>query len=163
MLLCQNQDALDNSCRLSVARPSCRLCISSLSRRVAYASPSPYISDKNTPKIPSKQYTLSSFNVVVRLAAQVIRSSTLNSVRLCPLNTLIGILVISWISCSNDILLPSRLPSLEKNSTVAGARSSCNVQPRTNHRLRRKASFHIIRKASASVTSSGTKTSDRYT
>src|SRR5215471_11136613 len=137
MLPCLNKNVPVKSCSLSVPRPFCRLCISSLSRRVAYGSPSPYISDKNTPKIPSKQYTLSSFNIVVRLAAQLIRSSMLNSERLCPLNTPIGILVISWISCSNDILLPSRLPSSEKNSTVGGAKSSCNVQPRVNHRLRR--------------------------
>ena len=132
MLLCLNENVPVKSCRPSVPCPSCRLCIPSLSRRVVCTSPSPYICDKNTPKIPSKQYTLSSFNIVVRLAAQLIRSSKLNSVRLCPLSTLIGISVISWISCSNNILLPSRLPSLEKNSTVAGARSSCNVQPREN-------------------------------
>jgi hypothetical protein len=140
MLLCQKYNAPDRSCSISVPCPSCRLSISSLSRRVAYASPSPYISDKNTPNMPSKQYTLSSFNVVVRWAAQLIRSSTLNSARLCPLNTPIGTLMILCISCSNDILLPSLLPSSEKNSTHGGARSSCNVQPRVNHRLCRNAS-----------------------
>lgn len=121
--------------------------IPSLSRLVAYSSPSSYISDKNTPQIPNKSYTLSSFNVGVLLAVQLIRSSMLNEERSCPVNTPIGILLIRLISCSNDILLPSSLPSLEKNSIVGGATSSCNVQPRVNHRLWRKAFIHVIRKA----------------
>jgi hypothetical protein len=50
--------------------------------------------------------------------------------------TSLGLLsVMLCISCSSEILLPSRLRSWEKNSTLAGASSSCSVQPRVNHRL----------------------------
>jgi hypothetical protein len=82
-----------------------------------------------------------------------------NSARLWPLNASVVILVISWISCFNDILLPNYLPFLEKNSRHGGARSSCNVQPRINHRLPRKGSVHVIRKPQRRRPT----TSDRYT
>jgi hypothetical protein len=48
-----------------------------------------------------------------------------------------GILVISWIICPRDALSPSLVPSLEKNSTDFGARSSERVRPRVNHLLLR--------------------------
>lgn len=58
----------DKSCRLPVSPSSCRfsICffISSFSRRAAVFSPSPYIRHQNTPKMPSRLYTLSSFIVV---------------------------------------------------------------------------------------------------
>src|ERR1700733_11931629 len=95
-------------------------------------------------KMPIKQYAASSSIVVTRFAAQLFRSETENICKGLPSRACKEMPVISCIWAFNDTLSPSRLPSEEKNSTEAGASSSCNVQPRVNHLLSRKARSHVF-------------------
>jgi hypothetical protein len=85
---------------------------------------------------PSKEYAASSFRVVFLHSAHFIRSSTQNLPKGAPFRASAGICVIVEICHLRDSLLPRNLPSLLKNSTTDGARSSCRVQPRVNHLLR---------------------------
>lgn len=74
---------------------SVELLIPAIILNRAFFFPSPYMGDMNTSKMPSKQYTWSSSIVVLRFAAQRIRSSILNSDRRDLPNATTGISVIS--------------------------------------------------------------------
>lgn len=115
-------------------------------------------------KTPSSEYTLSSLRVVVRVYDHDNRSSTPKSRKSFePVKTGIGRFVISWINCLSSYRSPRYLRSLEKNLTVAGASHSCNVQPRVNHRLFRKAGSHVHESDSQSALRLAIETSDRKT
>lgn len=131
------------SCRSVTACSFCRFFILFLNRSIARSSSSPYIKGKNTPKMPSRQYALSPFFGVIRLIAQLTRSSTLNS-ELRPLSAFIRIQVISYISCSSEILLTSRLLSHKKNLTLVSTSSFSSVQPCVNHQPRQNAYLYKI-------------------
>lgn len=105
---------------------------------------------------------LSLLNVILRLAAQLLRSSTLNAVSLSYPSGLIDMPVTSCIYCSNKILPASRLQFRNENFTLASAKSSWSIQSHLNHWLCRNACSHDIRKHSALTTPSITERSVKY-
>jgi hypothetical protein len=64
-------------------------------------------------KMPSSKYTISSLQVVSRLAAYNIRLVTLKSGKEPPYRALTGIPIISQIRRFRDALLPSSSPSFQ--------------------------------------------------
>jgi hypothetical protein len=76
------------------------------------------------PKILMREYTLSSWRLVSCFSAYESRVGTEKEDSDFPWRVLIRILVISRTCGPREALLPSSLPSPEKNSTDLGARSS---------------------------------------
>lgn len=111
------------------------LIISSCSLLKA-ASPSPYSMYMWISNTPRRQYAMSSERVVTRVAAHDI----LWAIVYCGIVDLsfkapMWILVMSAIQLDIPFLSPRTVQSAAKKNTFEGARSSCNVQPRVNHRL----------------------------
>jgi hypothetical protein len=111
--------------------PAASTSICSLLR--ALSCPSPYAMGIEIPRIPSRQYTMSSSSFVLRCLAHRPRSVVLNSFKGQLRSAARGMSVISCMSWSSDVLSPICRPSHEKNLTVTGAISSWSVHPRVNH------------------------------
>jgi hypothetical protein len=110
----------------------------------ALSCPLPYAVGIETPMTPSRQYTISSFLVVLRFLAHCICSDTVNWPRAQLRNAASGILVILCISWSSNALLPMRCPLHKKNSTKTGAISSCSVHPPVNQALAQNDDSHSL-------------------
>lgn len=127
----------------------------------ALSRPSLYITGIKTPRIPSRQYTISSSSVVLRFLAYLCRSVVENWSKGQLRSAASRILVISCISWSSDTLSPIGYPSREKNPTDGGAISSWSVHPLVNHTLlQNKASQSLCWTGSVAV---DTETSDKKT
>lgn len=107
--------------------------------RVKAFLPSPYYSGMLTSKIPHRQYAMSSTLIVSLRAAHDILLATANSPSpASPCSTASGIPVISLSTPASPRLSPLYSHSLSKNTTLAGAISSCSVYPRVNYRHPRR-------------------------
>ena len=128
--------------------------ISSCSR-VNARRPSPYITGMLTPKIPIREYASSSILVVSRSDAHEMRRAagidwSLTSDR----RTSMSMPVTCSMRPGEAHLLHNGVQLAERKTTSRGAISSCKVQPRVNHLLRRNAE-------SGSSGSSASETSSR--
>ncbi|KAM6513093.1 hypothetical protein FSOLCH5_010791 [Fusarium solani] len=88
-----------------------------------------------TLKNPRRLYALSSDLVVVRFAAQDILFAMLKSSGSAPSSMAASIFVMLEMISLRFSFVPIFCQAQLKNSTVAGAMSSCSVQPRVNHTL----------------------------
>jgi hypothetical protein len=111
----------------------------------ALSCSSPYAVGIETPRILSRQYTMSSSSVVMRLSAYFFRSDILNLCRGQLRNAASGMLVISWISWLSNAFSPIGCPPRKKNSTDTGAISSWSVHPRVNYALARNNASQSLR------------------
>jgi hypothetical protein len=96
--------------------------------------PSPYNGTRETPRMPRRLYIMSSSSVVLRRACQlslVAMLAVLNSSE--PSRKRASIPVTRSISGASWALVPMGNQFASKISIVRGARSSYNVQPRSNH------------------------------
>lgn len=108
------------------------LMISSCSLMNAFA-PSPYSKGMFTSKRPSMQYAKSSTLMVFLPETQLIFVAIQAPDQLSRCSCLIPVAIDIWFD--NIPLVPKARHCPSRNITVDGARSSCNVQPRVNHKL----------------------------
>ena len=137
--------------------------ISACSLLRALSCPSPYVMGIEMPRIPSRQYMMSSSSVVVRFLAHCLRSDALKCSKEQLRNAASGMPVILCSSPARDALSPMCCPSREKNSTDTGAISSCSVHPRVNHVFAQNAAFHSLHGAVAVPVTAVSDTSDKKT
>jgi hypothetical protein len=117
----------------------------------------------DTSNRPKREYAASSCIFVLRCLVQDNRSSITKLVRGLPRRSSMAMPVISWISCSNDVLPPNWSPSCEMNSTSARTVSSYSVRPRPYHLLPWKVASHLVDNDSSIRVCPDVDMSNKYT